>query len=70
MNADKILLTVEEAARVLSIGRTSVYEFINRNELKTVKLGRSRRVVSASVRDLVEREISRNGRADKEDLDM
>jgi excisionase family DNA binding protein len=60
MSTDKILLTVEEAARVLSIGRTSVYGFIKRNELQAVKLGRSRRVVSASVKDLVDREVSKS----------
>jgi excisionase family DNA binding protein len=40
----KLLLTVEEAAEVLSLGRTKVYELIAAGEIPTVKIGRARRV--------------------------
>jgi excisionase family DNA binding protein len=41
---DGLLLTVEEAARRLRIGRTLVYQLISSGELKSVKVGRLRRV--------------------------
>jgi excisionase family DNA binding protein len=41
---DGLLLTVEEAARRLCIGRTLVYQLISSGELESVKVGRLRRV--------------------------
>jgi excisionase family DNA binding protein len=39
-----LLLTVEDAARRLCIGRTLVYQLISSGELESVKVGRLRRV--------------------------
>lgn len=55
MTAEKLLLTAEEAANVLSIGRTKVYELIALGELESVTVGRSRRVPVASLARFVER---------------
>ncbi|HEV8275221.1 MAG TPA: helix-turn-helix domain-containing protein [Streptosporangiaceae bacterium] len=41
---DGLLLTVEEAAHRLRIGRTLVYQLISSGELESVKVGRLRRV--------------------------
>jgi excisionase family DNA binding protein len=41
---DGLLLTVEEAARRLRLGRTLVYRLISSGELESVKVGRLRRV--------------------------
>lgn len=41
---DDLLLTVEEAARRLRIGRTLVYQLISSGKLESVKVGRLRRV--------------------------
>jgi excisionase family DNA binding protein len=41
---DELLLTVEEVARRLRIGRTLVYQLISSGELESVKVGRLRRV--------------------------
>jgi excisionase family DNA binding protein len=41
---DGLLLTVEEAARRLRIGRTLVYQLISSGKLESVKVGRLRRV--------------------------
>jgi excisionase family DNA binding protein len=41
---DELLLTVEEAARRLRIGRTLVYQLISSGKLESVKVGRLRRV--------------------------
>lgn len=41
---DGLLLTVEETARRLRMGRTLVYRLISSGELESVKVGRLRRV--------------------------
>jgi len=51
---EKLLLTVREAADVLSVSRSRVYELIYAEQLDSVKIGRSRRVSLASVRRLAE----------------
>jgi excisionase family DNA binding protein len=38
------LLTVQDAARFLSVSRSKLYELMDCGELKFVKLGRSRRI--------------------------
>lgn len=40
----RLLLTVEEAAERLRLGRTLVYRLISSGELESVKVGRLRRV--------------------------
>lgn len=39
-----LLLTPEEAARQLSIGRTKVFALMESGALRSVKIGRSRRI--------------------------
>jgi excisionase family DNA binding protein len=41
---ESLLLRAEEVARLLSIGRTKVYELIGRGELPVVRIGRSVRI--------------------------
>ena len=50
-----LLLTVVEAARVLSIGRTTMYELVAAGEIETVHIGRSARVPVSSLEEYVER---------------
>lgn len=40
----RLLLTPQEAAAALGIGRSTVYELILRDELASVKIGASRRI--------------------------
>jgi excisionase family DNA binding protein len=40
----QLLYTVEQAARVLAISRSSVYRLITSKEIVTIGIGRSRRV--------------------------
>lgn len=55
---NQLLETVEDTARRLGVGRSTVYELLKANELEAVKIGRARRVVIASSVRLVERLIS------------
>ena len=54
----QLLITVEEAARRLSIGRSHIYEEIQRGTLRSVRIGRSRRILN---RDLEAFIVSRLG---------
>jgi excisionase family DNA binding protein len=51
---DKVLLTPEEAAKALSIGRTKVYELLQRRVLHSVQIGKSRRIPMTSIHELVD----------------
>jgi excisionase family DNA binding protein len=48
-----MLVTVEEAAMLLRIGRTTAYELVMSGKLKSVKVGRRRLVVRDGIRDYV-----------------
>ncbi len=54
---DQGLLTVAEAARVLHVGRTMVYGLMERGQLQFVKIGRSRRIPKAAIRDFIKRNL-------------
>jgi excisionase family DNA binding protein len=51
----RLLLTVEEAARALSIGRSKVYELMRTGELPSVQIGACRRVDVGELARFVER---------------
>ncbi len=51
----KLLLTVNEAATALSLGRTFVYELVMRGELRSLKVGAARRVPIWALQDYVAR---------------
>jgi excisionase family DNA binding protein len=50
-----LLLTMTEAARVLSIGRTTMYELVGAGEIDVVHIGRSARVPVGALAEFVER---------------
>ena len=52
---EKRLLTVDEAAQRLGIGRSHAYIYVLKGELESVKLGRSRRVPAEAVEEFVKR---------------
>ena len=54
-DSDKLLVTVEEAARRLSIGRSHVYERLLRGSLRSVRIGRSRRIAARDLEAFIER---------------
>ena len=47
--ADRLLLTPEEAAKVLRVGRTTVYALMKNGDLRPVHIGRSCRISQAEV---------------------
>ena len=47
--ADPLLLTPEEAAKLLSVGRTTVYALIKAGDLRPVHIGRSCRISRAEL---------------------
>lgn len=49
-----LLLKVETAAKLLSLGRTKMYELIAAGDVPVIRLGRSVRVPTASLRQWVE----------------
>jgi len=48
------LLTINETAKELRLGRTKVYELISSGMLQTVQFGSARRVVGESLDELIE----------------
>jgi excisionase family DNA binding protein len=50
---DKVLLTVEEAAERLSIGRTKAYELMDTGALESVTIGRCRRIPAEALEPFV-----------------
>jgi excisionase family DNA binding protein len=53
MAVDKLLLKPEEAAELLSIGRSKVYELIGTGELASVRIGTSRRIPADALAEFV-----------------
>jgi excisionase family DNA binding protein len=49
-----LLLTPDQAARRLSIGRSHLYELLLRGSLRSVRIGRSRRIVSRDLDAFIE----------------
>jgi excisionase family DNA binding protein len=54
-DSDKLLVSVEEAARRLSIGRSHLYQHLLRGSLPSIRIGRSRRIASRDLEAFVER---------------
>ena len=54
---DQLLVTPEEAARRLSVGRTTIYELMASGELQSVNIGRCRRVPVSSLSSFVSKLI-------------
>ena len=52
---EKLLLSPEEAAEVLGVGRSRVYDLMRKRELVSVRIGKCRRVPVTALRSYVER---------------
>jgi excisionase family DNA binding protein len=58
VTATKLMLTVPEAAAVLSISRSVLYDLLLRGEIRSVKIGRSRRVPFVMLEEFVARRLA------------
>jgi excisionase family DNA binding protein len=54
MTDTQLLLSVEEAADQLRLGRTRTYELVMTRKIQSVKVGRRRLVVRSSLLDFVQ----------------
>lgn len=54
-STEPICIRVNEAARMIGVGRTKLYAMIASGELEAVKLGKATRITTASLHDLVRR---------------
>jgi excisionase family DNA binding protein len=54
---DPLLVRVEEAARLLSLSRSMIYEMMNRGELPSIRCGAARRIPLAALRAWVEHQV-------------
>ncbi len=56
-----LLLTPDEAARRLSLSRTTLYELVLRGEIESLKIGRSRRIPADALTAFIERKRQEEG---------
>ena len=56
----KILLSVEEAAALMSLGRSAMYDLVRRNEIVSIKVGRTRRIPLVALQNFVAQQIALN----------
>lgn len=54
-NSDNQLISINETARLLGIGRTNVYNRINSSEIDAVRIGGRRLIKLASVQAFIDR---------------
>ena len=57
---DKLLLTVMEVSHALAIGRSQVYKLLEQGELRSLKIGASRRVPVTAMNAYVEGLLASN----------
>lgn len=49
MSDGRLLLTVDEAAARLGLGRSTVYEMVMRGDIPSIKIGRARRIPTGAL---------------------
>lgn len=54
-DSKRVLLTVEEAAKRLNIGRTKTYALVRSGQIASVRIGRLRRVPAEAIEDYATR---------------
>jgi excisionase family DNA binding protein len=50
-----LLVSIDEGARIVGLGRTMLYQLIAKNQIKSVKIGRARRIVLTDLEAYIER---------------
>jgi excisionase family DNA binding protein len=52
---EPICVRINDAARMIGVGRTKLYELIASGEVEAFKLGKSTRITTSSLHDLIRR---------------
>lgn len=60
VHTERIVLTVEEAAERLGVGRTLVYALLRRGDIESIAIGRLRRIPCDALEDFVDRMRNHN----------
>jgi excisionase family DNA binding protein len=55
MESKLILVSAADTAQMLSIGRTAAWELVRNQKIKSVKIGRTRRVPIAAIQEYIQR---------------
>lgn len=55
---DKLLLKVSEAAELVGLGRSKLYELMQEGEVPVVRIGRSVRIPASGLREWVARQAT------------
>lgn len=58
MSHVKLLLSVEEAAAALSLGRSLVYQLVMRGEIRSIKVRRVRRIPVDALQEFIARQLA------------
>lgn len=58
---EPLLVRVEEAARILSLSRSTIYEMMDAGELPSIRRGTARRIPVAALREWINRQIGSSG---------
>lgn len=51
--SEKFLLRIDEAAGLLGVGRSFLYELVRSGEISSVKLGRARRIPASALEEFI-----------------
>ena len=54
---DELLVSVEEAARRIAVGRSHLYELLGRGEIESIRIGRSRRIPVTALEEYTSRKL-------------
>ncbi|MEZ5695299.1 MAG: helix-turn-helix domain-containing protein [Sphingomonadaceae bacterium] len=54
-HVEPLCVKVNDAARMIGVGRTKLYELISSGEIETIKIGKATRITTESLHRLVER---------------
>jgi excisionase family DNA binding protein len=54
---EPLLIRVEEAARILSLSRSTIYQMLDSGELPSVRCGTARRIPIASLHEWISKQL-------------
>jgi excisionase family DNA binding protein len=57
----KLLVSVEEAAQMLSVGRSLVYKLVMSKQVVSVKIGRTRRIPVFALEQFIAQQVGQQG---------